>query len=269
MRLLRATGETSRSEERVGWAARGRSALRTLAGLLVLILPGHAVADYSTAARWYDGLTESERATVHVALILSGRLEASEALEYDEATFDAIVGFQRDQVYRPTGVLTLEQREALNAEAELAGRSLDLIAVDDPETGARLGLPYGYVGERESSASGGSRWTSEVYRMELETFLVPGAEESFEDLYAALGRGTNSRSVTYRLMATGFFIVAGRDDGRMFYTRFQWAPAASVGFTLTWSPDLTFFRQLAARISNSLSVRAAPAATVGSAIVQN
>ena len=233
-----------------------------LASLVLGAFPMRAVADYAHAAAWFAGLAETDQATVRVALMITGHAEPSADPEFGPGTFEAIANFQAEQAFRPTGILSLEQRQFLNEAAEEAIPSFSFGRVNDPATGMSIAFPTWLFDDLRETERG-FLWQSSVYLVDLETAAVPTTEQTFEALYDRLSQGTPTRAVTHKLLATSFFILAGREGGRSFYTRFQWAPGASVGFTMTWTPELTLFRRLATLISNSFAVQAAryPTAT--------
>ncbi len=239
------------------WKTVGHGVLLSLA---VLLQPSPASADFAHAASWFERLSENERLSLHVALAFTGYYGGEADSEFDPGLFDAVTQFQRDQVFQPTGALAPAQRELLDEEAANALRFMGFESLDDPETGVSLAIPTAFF-DQSVPTEGGTIWVSSRFAADLETIAIPTADVSFEERYAQLSASTAGRTVTYRLMATSFFIVAGRVDGRRFYSRLQWTPTASVGFEFTWTPQLTAFQRLAILMSNSLAVRpvAAPA----------
>lgn len=242
---------SARDRARTRWRVLGHSALLCLA---VLVQPAPASADYVHAASWFERLTENERLSLHVALAFTGHYRGAADTDFDPALFEAVVQFQRDQVFPPTGTLAPTQREALDEEAANALRFFAFEPLEDPGTGLSMTVPAAFF-DQSTPTEVGTIWLSSRYAAELQTIVTPTAAVSFEERYAQLSESTPARTVTYRLLASSFFIVAGRVDGKRFYSRFQWTPTASVGFEFTWTPQLTAFQRLAILMANSLAVR--------------
>ena len=153
----------------------------------------------SSAAGAYAAMPESERLAIQSDLALLGDYEGAPG-NFDEGTTAAVKAFQQHLHNRATGVLAAPERDALAAAAKGPAAAVGWRLIDDPKTGARLGLPEKLVPNSSASRSG-SRWTSAQGQIQIETFRYTEAAlpALFED-----EKKTSKRRVTASVLRAGF-----------------------------------------------------------------
>ena len=91
--------------------------------------------------------------------------------EIDEKTVAAIKSFQRNRKFRETGVLNTQERVLLATAAKARQAQVGWTVIDDPVTGARLGLPGKQIPNKTQSKTG-TRWSSPQGQVQIETFRI-------------------------------------------------------------------------------------------------
>ena len=89
------------------------------------------------------------------------------------------------------------------------------IIVDDA-TGSRIGVPFAYVDEPVRTRLG-ARYDAPDGAVAVETYRVARGPD-LRDIYQRQIRRPG-REVTYEVFRDRWFVVAGREGGRRFYTR--------------------------------------------------
>ena len=86
-------------------------------------------------------------------------------------TLAAIKAFQKNHKFKETGVLNMQERAVLAAAAKAKQAQVGWTMVDDPVTGARLGIPARQVPNKTQGKSG-TRWSSAQGQVQIETFKI-------------------------------------------------------------------------------------------------
>lgn len=184
------------------------------------------------AQRVFDALPEAARKAIQEDLIWGSNFTATVSGSFGPRTFDAIRKFQTDMKLKPDGILTDDSRRMLHDMANRARAASRYAAVTDPKTGARLGIPAAIL-PRMEPLPGGTRWQSMDGAVVLETAAAQGGAAelpgAFERVLAIPGR-----KVTYRLLREDFFVVAGENGPRSFYTRYGIGPNNLRGYTISY-----------------------------------
>lgn len=184
------------------------------------------------AQRAFDALPEGARKSIQEDLIWGSTFTATVSGSFGPRTYDAIRKFQSDMKMRPDGILTDDSRKLLHEVANRARATARYAAVTDPKTGARLGIPAAILSKMEP-LPGGSRWLSADGAVVLETAAAQGGASelpgAFERVLAIPGR-----KVTYKLLREDFFVVAGENGPRSFYTRYGIGPNNLRGYTISY-----------------------------------
>src|SRR6476646_6281067 len=156
----------------------------------------------ASAGGAYAAMPESERFAIQSDLALLGDYEGAPG-NFDEGTIAAVKAFQQRHHNRATGVLAAPERDALAAAAKGPAAAVGWRLIDDPKTGARLGLPEKLVPNSSASRSG-SRWTSAQGQIQIETFRYTEAAlpALFED-----EKKTSKRRVTASVLRAGSFVI--------------------------------------------------------------
>jgi peptidoglycan hydrolase-like protein with peptidoglycan-binding domain len=183
----------------------------------------------SSAAGAYAAMPESERLAIQSDLALLGDYEGAPG-NFDEGTTAAVKAFQQHLHNRATGVLAAPERDALAAAAKGPAAAVGWRLIDDPKTGARLGLPEKLVPNSSASRSG-SRWTSAQGQIQIETFRYTEAAlpALFED-----EKKTSKRRVTASVLRAGSFVISGVQRLKNFIVRAQASGSEVRGVTVLY-----------------------------------
>ena len=174
-------------------------------------------------------MPESERLAIQSDLALLGDYEGAPG-NFDEGTTAAVKAFQQHLHNRATGVLAAPERDALAAAAKGPAAAVGWRLIDDPKTGARLGLPEKLVPNSSTSRSG-SRWTSAQGQIQIETFRYTEAAlpALFED-----EKKTSKRRVTASVLRAGSFVISGVQRLKNFIVRAQASGSEVRGVTILY-----------------------------------
>jgi len=183
----------------------------------------------SSAAGAYAAMPESERLAIQSDLALLGDYEGAPG-NFDEGTTAAVKAFQQHLHNRATGVLAAPERDALAAAAKGPAAAVGWRLIDDPKTGARLGLPEKLVPNSSTSRSG-SRWTSAQGQIQIETFRYTEAAlpALFED-----EKKTSKRRVAASVLRAGSFVISGVQRLKNFIVRAQASGSEVRGVTILY-----------------------------------
>ena len=134
------------------------------------------------------------------------------------ARYAAVRAFQNSRGFRETGVLTAAERAALAASAQGRQERVGWRMVEDPETGAQLGIPTKQAPHQSKSRSG-TRWQSAQGQVQIETFRIrePGATLStvFEDQK----REPPNRQLASSALRGDHFVLSGMQGLKRFLVR--------------------------------------------------
>jgi peptidoglycan hydrolase-like protein with peptidoglycan-binding domain len=173
-------------------------------------------ASSASAAGGQGAMSESERVVIQSDLALVGDYEGAPG-NFDEGTIAAVKAFQQRHHGRATGVLAAPERDALAAAAKGPAAAVGWRLLDDPKTGARLGVPEKLVPHSGVSRSG-SRWTSAQGQIQIETFRYSEAAlpALFED-----EKKTFKRRVSTSMLKAASFVISGVQGLKNFIVRAQ------------------------------------------------
>jgi hypothetical protein len=192
-----------------------------------------AVADYSSALRWFSGLAENERSDIQRGLVLTGDYASLVDDEFGPGTFKAIKDYQRRKGYFPTGELTSDQNSALQAEAGAIFRDFGFDLVRDERSGIAVAVPLTFLSAKTNTLHGVS-FSSPGGEVALETLRSTTAGTRFADLFAAEAAPSAGKVITYQSFHDSFFVVSGYRGNRSFYTLYQNAETEAVGYSVSW-----------------------------------
>lgn len=183
----------------------------------------------TSAASAYATMPEAERLTIQSDLALIGDYEGAPG-NFDEGTIAAIKAFQQRHHSKATGVLAAPERDALAAAAKGPAAAVGWQLIEDPKTGARLGLPEKLVPKPGASASG-SRWTSAQGQIQIETFRY--TEAALPALFADEKKAAKRR-ITASLLKASSFIISGVQGLKNFIVRAQASGTEVRGITILY-----------------------------------
>jgi hypothetical protein len=183
-----------------------------------------AAADAAMAAQKaaFLALPEASRKAGQDALVWLGFYNGVTDGDFGKRTRDAILAFQASIKAPPDDVLSAAELQALLAAAQKARDAVGFEVVNDPRTGAKVGVPMKLLVGRDGP--------------KLE--FASNADPDLSALYARLSAVSPTRKVVYKaIRPDAFFVVSGQDGAAKFYTRFEKNEKARPpirGFTFTY-----------------------------------
>jgi hypothetical protein len=178
----------------------------------------------------YAAIPQSERLAIQADLVWLGGYEGLSAEEFDGRTIDAIKAFQKRNNGKETGVLSEQERALLAAAAKAPEAAVGWRRIEDAATGARLGLPEKLV-PRTGPSRTGSRWTSGLGQIQIETFRLH--EASLPALFEQ-EKKTPERRVGYSAFAPDSFVIIGEQRLKKFVVRAQSSGSEVRGVTILY-----------------------------------
>ncbi len=172
----------------------------------------------------------AERLAVQSDLVWLGGFEGLSAEEIDMHTGDAIKAFQRRNNGKETGVLDDQERALLVQAAKAPQAAVGWRMIDDTATGARIGVPEKLV-PRASAARIGSRWSSALGQIQIETFRLH--EASLPALFDQ-EKKTSKRYVGYSALNPDSFVITGEQKLKKFVERAQAVGGEVRGVTILY-----------------------------------
>jgi peptidoglycan hydrolase-like protein with peptidoglycan-binding domain len=186
----------------------------------------------------FEGWPESDRQAIQDALIWTGHYNGVADGAFGRQTFDAITAYQQSQRKPPSGILNPAERAELQTATQRARSAVGFVVLDDPRTGARLGLPTIYLSKNDANATGGSRWQSADGKVTLDTRTAP-QDVSLQSLYDRnLAIQAAGRVVTYKILRPTFLVIAGETASGKFYTRYDSGPLGIRGFSMGYDKSV-------------------------------
>jgi hypothetical protein len=175
-------------------------------------------------------IPEADRLAIQADLAWLGYFEGLSAEEIGARTLDAIKAFQRRNSGKETGVLGDQEHGLLADAATRHEATVGWRLIDDSATGARLGVPEKLV-PRASAARTGSRWTSALGQVQIETFSLHDA--SLAALFDQ-EKKTSQRQIAYSALDPGSFVIIGEQHLKKFVLRAQSSGSEVRGVTILY-----------------------------------
>ena len=203
-------------------------------------------------------MAEADRKAVQDALGWLGLYDGAVDGAFGKRTRESILAYQTSVKAKADGVVSEAQLAALKAAAEKARAAVGFELVDERRSGVRIGAPLKVLdkiamigGAVTLEKTGGGAALAFEHRN--------GADAGLATLYLLLTADASGRKVSYKTIKPDeFFVVAGEDSGRKFYTRFakapaDWADGPSLrGFTFSYpSSQSADFDKVALAVANS------------------
>ena len=165
----------------------------------------------------YNAIPVTERMSLQSDLVWTGDYNGLINGEYSERLVAAVKAFQKRTKTKETGVLNLQERAALTTSAKPKQDEVGWKLLDDPATGARIGVP-GKLVPQTSQGKSGTRWASAQGQLQVETFRV--ANTTLEAAYEQQRREPTGRKPAYNVIRPNeFFVVSGTQGLKKFYVR--------------------------------------------------
>jgi hypothetical protein len=184
----------------------------------------------SDAPAALTAIPDAQQLSVQSDLVWLGGFEGFSAEEIDKHITDAIRAFQRRNSGKETGVLDDRERALLAQAAQVPQAAAGWRLIDDTATGARLGVPEKLV-PRASAARIGSRWTSALGQIQIETFRLH--EASLPALFDQEKKSAK-RYVGYSALGPNAFVITGEQKLKKFVERVQSSGSEVRGVTILY-----------------------------------
>ncbi len=138
--------------------------------------------------------------------------------EAGDKTTAAIKSFQRNRKFRETGVLNTQERALLAATAKAKQSQVGWRMIDDPVTGARLGIPTKQIPNR-SRGKTGTRWASAQGQVQVETFRIREPGTTLAAVFEQQKKEPSNRKIETSVLGPEHFVLAGTQGLKKFYVR--------------------------------------------------
>ncbi|MGA8615829.1 MAG: peptidoglycan-binding protein [Xanthobacteraceae bacterium] len=188
-------------------------------------------AHASPVAAIYAPIPEAERFAVQADLAWLGHYEGAPGGDYDQRTVEAIKAFQKITGNKETGVLNEQERARLDAAAHGPQQADGWQIIDDPATGARLGVPTKLVSPAGASRTG-SRWASGHDTIRIETFRL--SEASLPALFDEEKKTTRQRHADASVLKPDSFVISGTQGLKNFIVRAETSGSEVRGITILY-----------------------------------
>ncbi len=119
----------------------------------------------------YAAIPPAERLAIQNDLTWGGDFTGPIDGEFSERLVTAVKAYQSRHKNPVTGVMSAAERTALAAAVEPRKQEVGWRLVEDPVTGARVGLP-GKFATKTTALQNGTRWASDQGQLQVETFRI-------------------------------------------------------------------------------------------------
>jgi serine protease Do len=227
--------------------------------LVLLVSAGACLADYDRSKAWFHQMSYQERIRTQFLLVFTGDYAAPVDGVFGRLTYRALTAFQANREFPADGILDAEQKLILQRDGLDLVRRVGFETRNEQTTGLTLGVPAKLFNPPLSTERG-HRWRAYDGSIDLETWRLDRQATGYDELYRQITAARAGRVVETKSFRNDHFVVAGRQDGRDFYTRVMKTPRDSRGFSLTWEPrHAVFMDRVAVAMSNSMTAYLAPA----------
>ncbi|GAB4530993.1 MAG: hypothetical protein Tsb0019_32730 [Roseibium sp.] len=226
--------------------------------LVLLVSAGACLADYDRSKEWFHQMSYQERIRTQFLLVFTGDYAAPVDGMFGRLTYNALTTFQSHREFPADGVLDAAQQLILQRDGLDLVRRVGFETSKDATTGLTLGVPAKLFNPPLATERG-YRWRAHDGSIDLETWSQDLQATGYNELYRQMTDARAGRVVETKSFRNDYFVVAGRQDGRDFYTRVMKTPQDSRGFFLTWDPrHAVFMDRVAVAMSNSMTAYVAP-----------
>jgi hypothetical protein len=187
----------------------------------------------SPAASRDAATSVADRLALQLDLAWAGEYNGLINGEANEKTTAAIKSFQRDRKFKETGVLNTQERALLAASAKAKQAQVGWSMLDDPATGARLGIPAKQVPNRKEGKPG-TRWSSAQGQVQVETFSIREPGTTLASVYERQKKEPANRKLDLSVMQGDFFILSGMQTLKRFYVRADFKDGEVRGMTVLY-----------------------------------
>ncbi|MBX9843442.1 MAG: peptidoglycan-binding protein [Xanthobacteraceae bacterium] len=154
----------------------------------------------------YMALPHAERLALQFNLTWTGDYRGLADGEFSDKLVEAMKDYQKRNKLKVTGLLSPEERTALAAAVTPRQSEAGWRVIEDPATGARIGIPSKFA-TRITTGPAGTRWSSEQGQLQIETFRVDTGA-TLEAVYEQQ-KGIPRRRLTANNLGPDSFMLAG------------------------------------------------------------
>jgi hypothetical protein len=172
------------------------------------------------AKAFYAAMPEAERNAIESDLVWTGDYNGLVGAPFEDRAVAAVQSFQKRNAGKETGILNPDERSRLAQSAKASQERVGWRVVDDPATGARLGIPAKLVPQAVPGKSGG-RWQSGRGEVQVETFRVAAPGTTLAAVFEQQKKEPSTRRVEYNVLRADFFVLSGLQGLKKFYVRGQ------------------------------------------------
>jgi hypothetical protein len=153
----------------------------------------------------YAAIPPAERMAIQNDLTWGGDFSGPIDGEFSERLVSAVKAYQTRHKNPVTGVMSPAERAALAAAVEPRKQEVGWRLVEDPVTGARVGLP-GKFATKTTALQNGTRWASEQGQLQVETFRIDTGA-TLESVFEQQKKMPRRRIASNSLQADSFVIT--------------------------------------------------------------
>jgi hypothetical protein len=190
------------------------------------------------AAASYAAIPLAERIAIQNDLVWTGDYNGSVTGEFGDRAIAAVKAFQKRHGAKETGVLNPQERATLAAAAKPKQDAVGWRIVDDPATGARIGIPAKLV-PQQSQIIGGTRWASARGEYAVETFRIAQPGATLASVFERMKKEPAGRKADYSVLRGDFFVISGLQNLKKFYVRAQLRGEEIRGFTVSYDQAMS------------------------------
>ena len=172
--------------------------------------------------------------------------------EIDDKTVAAIKSFQRNRKFRETGVLNTQERVLLATAAKARQAQVGWTVLDDPVTGAKIGLPAKQIPNRTQSKTG-TRWSSPQGQVQIETFRLRQPGITLATVFEQQKREPAGRKVETSQLTPDSLRLSGTQGLKKFHVRADYKDGEVRGMTVLYDPAEAAMDAVAVVMANAFA----------------
>jgi peptidoglycan hydrolase-like protein with peptidoglycan-binding domain len=175
----------------------------------------------------------ADRIAIQYDLAWAGDYDGIIDGEFSDRTIAAIKTFQGGRKLKETGVLKTEERALLAAASRARQRQVGWIMIDDPVTGAQLGIPTKQVPNTTPGRTG-TKWSSAQGQVQIETFRVREPGTTLASVYEQQKKDPPTRRIGLNFQRPHLFVMSGTQGLKRFSVRAEFKDGEVRGMTVLY-----------------------------------